>query len=277
MPPALSRDSDTVAATESTVRATRPAPAPRVLQVPPAVAGFACILALAGVLEYLVSVQAISPFVVPKPSDIVSAVVRLAAEEGLFSALLVTLGTAASSIALAIVTGVVAGYLLYRYPVWGSAYEPWLAALFSAPLILLYPLFLVVFGRGFGTVVAIGFMTGTIPVIIGTRAALRDVPETLRNVGRSFNATPRQAFWMIDFPAAVPMMFAGIRLCIIYALVNIIGLEFLVDFGGLGRLVSEMYDRFDIPGMYAAILFIILLSGSFLWVLGAIERRVRPE
>ena len=88
--------------------------------------------------------------------------------------------------------------------------------------------------------------------------------------------TGRQLFWKVQFPAAVPTVFAGIRLGIIYTLVNVIGIEFLINFGGLGYLVSDSYDKFDIPGMYAAIVFIILVSAVFFLVLGIAQRRIRP-
>jgi ABC-type nitrate/sulfonate/bicarbonate transport system permease component len=75
----------------------------------------------------------------------------------------------------------------------------------------------------------------------------------------------------------VPGIFTGLRLGLIYALVNIIGMEFLIDFGGLGRIVSEMYFRFEIPGMYVAIVLIVLVSWTFLYVLSRLELWLRPR
>ena len=63
----------------------------------------------------------------------------------------------------------------------------------------------------------------------------------------------------------------------IYALVNIIGIEFLIDFGGLGRVVSEMYFRYEIPGMYAAIVLIVVVSLLFLSLLQRLELWLRPR
>ena len=77
-------------------------------------------------------------------------------------------------------------------------------------------------------------------------------------------------------PAGAWTIFTGIRLGTIYALLNVIGIEFLVNFGGLGYLVSHMYDRFDFAGMYAAVLFVILICVSILQALNALERRLRP-
>ena len=47
--------------------------------------------------------------------------------------------------------------------------------------------------------------------------------------------------------AARPAIFTGLRLCLIYAMINVVGIEFLANLGGLGFLVGEMFDRYDIP------------------------------
>ena len=70
----------------------------------------------------------------------------------------------------------------------------------------------------------------------------------LINVGRSFKLTPSQLYWKILFPAALPTIFVGVRLGMIFALINIVGVEFLINFGGLGQLVNELAERYDLPG-----------------------------
>ena len=54
-------------------------------------------------------------------------------------------------------------------------------------------------------------------------------------------------------------------------------MEFLIDFGGLGRIVSEMYFRFEIPGMYVSIILIVLVSWTFLAILSRLETWLRPR
>ena len=120
------------------------------------------------------------------------------------------------------------------------------------------------------------FRRGVAPIVLNTLRGLVEVPRRLVDVGRAANCTSAQLFWKVQFPAAVPTVFTGIRLGIIYTLVNVIGIEFLINFGGLGNLVSATYDRFDIPGMYAAIVFIVLLSAVYFAVLGAVQTRIRP-
>ena len=114
--------------------------------------------------------------------------------------------TAAATL-LALIIGVPFGYFLYRNTRYGVAYEGWLAAAFAAPTVLLYPLFLVIFGRSHATLIAMGFIPGAIPIIIQTRQGLLGVSKTLLNVGRSFNVSERDMFWKIQLPSAVPHNF----------------------------------------------------------------------
>jgi NitT/TauT family transport system permease protein len=62
------------------------------------------------------------------------------------------------------------------------------------------------------------------------------------------------------FPPALPAIFVGIRLGLIFALINVVGVEFLINFGGLGQLINELAERYDLPGTYAAICFVVLVS-----------------
>ena len=98
----------------------------------------------------------------------------------------------------------------------------------------------------------------------------------LINVGRSFNLTPSQQFWKISFPSALPTIFVGLRLGLIFTLINIVGVEFLINFGGLGQLINELAERYDLPGTYGSILFVILVSIVFFALTERLERWLRP-
>jgi ABC-type nitrate/sulfonate/bicarbonate transport system permease component len=242
----------------------------------PVLAGLVGLAVVAALVELLVAKGILSPLVFARPSQAVGAIETLRQQEGLLAAFLITLGQTFASTVLALLVGIPAGYLLYRRRALGEAYEGWLAALFAAPIVLLYPLFLVLFGRGYTCLILMGFIPAAIPVTLKMREGLLTVPETLLNVGRSFRVSGRQMFWKILFPAAVPSLFTGIRLGVMYALVNIVAIEYLVDFGGLGRIVSEMYFRFEVPGTYASILFVVMVSVMLYVSFGALERWLRP-
>lgn len=242
----------------------------------PVVVGLLGVVALLAALELAVSAGWIMHLVVPKPTDTFLAFPEVQAEMDLFGNFLVTLGMTAAATTLALIVGIPFGYFLHRNRKFGVAYEGWLAAAFAAPTVLLYPLFLVLFGRTYMTLIVMGFIPSSIPIIIQTRQGLLGVPQTLVNVGRSFNLSERDMFWKIQLPSAVPTIFTGIRIGVMYTLVNIVAIEYLIDFGGLGRIVSEMYFRFDTPGTYASIFAVIIVSVLFYWGFGRIEKWLRP-
>ncbi len=240
-------------------------------------AGLAGLGLFSAALEMVIRHGLLSPLIVAPPSSLPAAFIKLWQEGYLLQPFFATLAQALAATVLAAAVGLPFGFLLWRRPSLAKAYVPWLGAAFAAPVILLYPLFLVIFGRGYATTVAVGFVAAVIPVILKTHAGLLGVPNVLLNVGRALHLSPRQLFFKITFPAAVPAIFTGMRLGVIYALVNIIGIEFLIDFGGLGRVVSEMYFRYEIPSMYAAIVLIVLASLLFLLLLQRLELWLRPR
>jgi NitT/TauT family transport system permease protein len=142
--------------------------------------------------------------------------------------------------------------------------------------VLMYPLYLVIFGRSALTIVMMGFTAGLAPVILKTLEGLLSTRRVLINVGKSFNLRPSQQFWKILFPAALPTIFVGLRLGLIFALINIVGVEFLINFGGLGQLINELAERYDLAGTYAAICFVILVSICVFILTERLERWLRP-
>jgi ABC-type nitrate/sulfonate/bicarbonate transport system permease component len=243
----------------------------------PAIAGVIGLTALALALEILVRAGWVSALVVAPPSALPAALARMWAEGFILEPMLSTFAQAFAATGAAAAVGIPWGYLLWRKPRLGEAYTPWIGAAFAAPTVLLFPLFLVLFGRGYATTIFVGFLAAAIPIVLKTREAFAAVPKVLLDVGRSFNLAAGGLLRRVAFPAAVPGIFTGLRLGLIYALVNIIGMEFLIDFGGLGRIVSEMYFRFEIPGMYVAIVLIVLVSWVFLAALSRIELWLRPR
>ena len=238
--------------------------------------GLGVVVAFTGLLEVLVGTGIVSRFLVAQPSVIAAELVTLLTQEGLVEAFLTTFAATLSATGLAIAIGVPAGYLLYRSKILGEAYGQWIAGMFSAPLILLYPLFLVLLGRGVQTVVVISAILATIPIVLNTQQAFVQVRGVYLNVARSYNMSGWQTFWKVLFPAAVPTIFTGIRLGLIYAMISVVAIEYLVVLGGLGALVSDMYDRYNIAGMYAAILAVILVTVVFFKVATGVERWLRP-
>ncbi|MEA2902657.1 MAG: NitT/TauT family transport system permease protein [Alphaproteobacteria bacterium] len=242
----------------------------------PGALGIGSFVALIALIELLIRVGAVNRFIVPTPSEIVMAFPRVIAEEHVFERFLLTTGEALAASVLVTLFGVAGGVLLHQSRLLRQATETWVAAVAAAPLVLIYPLYLVIFGRNVTTIVMMGFTAGLAPVILKTLEGLSGTRRVLINVGRSFNLTRWQQFWKILFPAALPTIFVGLRLGLIFALINIVGVEFLINFGGLGQLINELAERYDLPGTYAAICFVILVSVCVFALTERLERWLRP-
>jgi NitT/TauT family transport system permease protein len=238
--------------------------------------GLGTLLLAIVIVQVLIDAGRINRFIVPLPTQIAQSFGRVIVEENVLGRFLLTAGEALAAGVLLTVVGIGIGVALHRFRLLRLACETWVAALASAPTVLMYPLFLVIFGRSALTIVMIGFVAALPPVILKTLEGLAGTRRVLIDVGRSFKLTPAQQFWKILIPAALPNMFVGIRLGLIFALINIVGVEFLINFGGLGQLINELAERYDLPGTYAAICFVILVSVCFFAVTGWVERWLRP-
>jgi len=242
----------------------------------PVVLGLGGFVATVVAVEVLIRAGVINRFIVPLPSQILGSFERVIVEEEVLHRFAQTAGEALGAAFLLTVVGVPLGIVLYKARLVRLATETWIAALASAPLVLTYPLFLVIFGRSGTTIVMMGFIAALPPVILKTLEGLAGTRRVLIDVGRSFKLTPTQQFWKILFPAALPTIFVGLRLGMIFALINIVGVEFLINFGGLGQLINELAERYDLPGTYAAIVFVILVSVLFFVVAERAEKWLRP-
>src|SRR5690348_855611 len=244
-------------------------------RVVPALLGLGAFVCAILAVEVLIRAGAINRFIVPMPSQVADSFGRVITEEDIFGRFRLTFLECLTAGAMITVFGVLIGLLLYSVNILRQATETWVAAMASAPTVLMYPLFLVIFGRSAWTIIMMGFVSGLPPVILKTIEGLAGTRRVLIDVGRSFKLTPTQQFVKILFPAALPTIFVGVRLGLIFTLINVVGVEFLINFGGLGQLINDLAERYDLPGTYAAISFVILVSVVFFIITERIERWLR--
>jgi ABC-type nitrate/sulfonate/bicarbonate transport system permease component len=150
-----------------------------------------------------------------------------------------------------------------------------LAALFSSPVILAYPIFLVTFGRTSAAVIALSSIFGLIPIIMNTKGAFHNVNPIFLQVGASMNLTRRQLFRHILIPAVAPTIFSGFRLALTYILKSVLGLEYVAQVGGVGMWLSDAAYKFEVEEVYAGLFGTIALSILFLYAINGCERWFR--
>lgn len=228
------------------------------------------------IFELLVQSGVVNRFIIPPPSDVFLAFERVVMEEDIFGRVRETAFEMTVAGVAVVIVGVPIGALLYRYSIWRRALEDWVGALAAAPIVLAFPLFLVLFGRSSTTIIVMAFFHGLAPIILKTVEGLTATRKVLINVGRSLNMTSSQMFWKILFPSALPVIFTGIRLSWTFCLITVVGVEFLINLGGLGQLINDLAERYDLPGTYASICFVIFVSVLFFVILERIESWLQP-
>ena len=178
---------------------------------------------------------------------------------------------------ISLVLGMFFGILFFRFRLFRAAVEPPLLAFYAAPTILLYPVFLTLFGLGSATVVSMAVIFGSIPVMVNVGVGLAGVEPIFVKLGRSLKASRLQMFTKILLPAATPTIFTGLRLGFTYTLVGVIAVEFITFSGGLGKMVSWRYFIFETEGIFSGIVFVLLIAILINAVLRRVEERIRTR
>lgn len=236
--------------------------------------GALCVIAAFSVLEVLLRFDIINRYIVPLPSDVILSLKRIIIEENVLARCRETAYEMGVSAGAVILIGIPIGVALHRYAALRLALEDWVAALAAVPIVLAFPLFLVLFGRSSTTIIVMSIANGLAPIILKTTEGLMATRPVLINVGKSLKLSPAQMFWKILLPSALPIIFTYIRLSWTFVLISVVGVEFLINLGGLGQLINDLAERYDMLGTYASIGFVIAVSVAFFMMLEHIEHYV---
>ena len=177
---------------------------------------------------------------------------------------------------LACFVGIACGVVMASSLIVRDFVDPWVSMLYSTPIIALGPLFILWFGIGVSSKVAVIFIVAVFPVLINTYAGLSTTDPNLIEVARSFGSSPAQIFTKVRFPAALPFVIAGLRLGVARGLVGVVVAELFGAKQGLGWLIMISAQTFDTAGLFAGV-FILAASGVItVEIIKWIERRLAP-
>ena len=141
----------------------------------------------------------------------------------------------------------------------------------AAPLAALIPLLVMVYGIGLTSKVFVVCIMAMPVIVLNTSGAVRNTPDSIKEMGRSFLGNDKDIILKIIFPASSPIIFAGLRLGVSAGFIGAILAELKITPTGVGDIISYSRSIADYPSMYAAIFSIILLAVLFLNVLERIE------
>jgi NitT/TauT family transport system permease protein len=214
-------------------------------------------------------------FLVP-PSAIFRAAVELIRSGELLQASLSSMLSFVSGMAIAIVGGVIIGFLMGQFWLLEYTLDPFVDALNAIPRVALTPLIILWFGLDLGGKVVIVASIAIIPIIINTYAGVKDVRGSLIEIGRAYCATRRQMFFRIILPAALPFIMSGIRTSVGFGLTGMVVAEFFTAVTGLGGLIVLFGNRFATAKIFVPVILVGIMGIALTQVVLYLERRLAP-
>jgi NitT/TauT family transport system permease protein len=231
--------------------------------------GVVSIVAGLALWEFLSRVVIANSLFLAAPTEIFAAIYRLAVTGQLWPHVAISAAEFAIGYVFASLLGIAVGFAMASSEVAKKALQPWISGLYATPTIALAPLFILWLGIGIWSKVVVVIFLVLFPVTINTEAGLRTTSPRLIEMLRSFGATPRQIFFKLSLPSAMPFILAGLKLGIGRGLIGVVVAELFGSRAGLGRLISQSADAFNMPELFAGVIVLavagIVMTAGFTW------------
>jgi NitT/TauT family transport system permease protein len=236
---------------------------------------FAGVLSVLGGLllwELVSRLLVANPLFLAAPSQILQAIYALTMSGEMQRHLAISAIEFAIGYVIASAIGIVLGFAMANSATAKRALQPWISGLYATPTIALAPLFILWLGIGIWSKVLVVIFLVLFPVTINTEVGLRTTSERLIEMLRSFGASPRQIFFKVSLPSAMPFILAGLKLGIGRGLIGVVVAELFGSRAGLGRLISQSADAFNMPELFAGVIVLavagIVMTAGFTWLEG---------
>jgi NitT/TauT family transport system permease protein len=213
-------------------------------------------------------------YVMPAPSSIVYAAVRMAQSGLLLDNAVVTLIETLAGFAAALVLAAILAVLISEFRLAEKLIYPYVVALQSMPKVAVGPLIVIWFGFGLSSKIALSALLAMFPMLVNFVQGLRAADQGRLTLMRAMDASRWQTLWLVRIPYALPFFLAGIELGAIYAMLGAIVGEFLGSSSGLGNWLLAMNMNLDISGSFALLILLALYGIALQWLVGLLRRRV---
>jgi len=232
------------------------------------------VAALLLVWEAYVRVAGLDPIVLPPPSRVLTALwdARGVAVTHLVPTVVEALIGCAVSAGFAIAVAVT----LDRWSPARRAIEPVLVTSQTIPIVAIAPLFVIWFGFGLLPKVLIVVLVTFFPVVVALLDGFGRVDPAAEELLESFGASQRQTFRLLRWPSALPSLFTGLRISVVYAVIGAIFGEYVGATEGLGIWMKLSQTSFRTDLVFGAILLTALVSIALYLLVGVLERLVVP-
>ncbi|HEY1913266.1 MAG TPA: ABC transporter permease [Vicinamibacterales bacterium] len=201
--------------------------------------------------QALVALKLLDPFFVSRPSAIVSRITTWILSGSLWPQLATTLAESLLGLAIGAAAGISLGFALARSPLLARILDPYIKMLNAIPRVVLAPLFLLWFGLGIWSKVALAVTLVFFVMFFNTYQGVRDADRVLVDNVRMLGATERQLVRHVLIPSALSSIFSSLQTSLGFAMVGAVVGEYLGATRGLGYVISQAEGTFDTTGVFA--------------------------
>ena len=244
----------------------------------PRVLGWGSVVLALALWEIAARVTGVNSLYLPRPSQIVVALVTMFATGGLLVDLAMTLYRIFAGFAIALVVGVLLGVWISTSWRVRAIADRWIAALYPLPKVTLIPLLIIWLGTGESYKIVISAVTAFFPVVISTFAAIRQVDPGLINAARDLGANPRQRQAKVVIPASLPGIFAGLHLGMGVTIIMVVAAEMIggSSDSGVGYVLIHSGQVMETEKVFAALIALAVFGALMTNLQRRLDRLIAP-
>jgi NitT/TauT family transport system permease protein len=193
------------------------------------------------------------PFILPSPLQVYKKLLTVVSDGTLGRHIRITLVEIFWGLALGLSLAISLGYLLAKSKLLERILSPYIVAFQAIPIIALAPLLAIWFGYGSLSKILTCALVVFFPILVNTIVGIRAVEQDLVDLMRSLEANHWQTFTMLEVPAALPVLFGGLRIGVTLSVIGAVVGEFVGADRGLGFLVNLSGGLFDTSLTFVAL------------------------
>jgi ABC-type nitrate/sulfonate/bicarbonate transport system permease component len=213
---------------------------------------------------------------IPPPSSVLRSFWNLAIEGALNKHVAATLLEFAYGFTTACVIGVILGYLMGVHRWFDEIMDPWIATLYSIPIITIVPLIIIWCGIGMVSKVIVVFKITAVAIILNTAAGIKSLDPVWLELAKSMRLTHWEMTYKIRFPGALPYIITGMRLGVGRALLGVVVAELMAANAGLGYLLRDSSETWDSPKLFVTVILLAAIGLISFNLIKRFERRMAP-
>jgi NitT/TauT family transport system permease protein len=224
--------------------------------------------------EGLIRLGEISSYLVPAPTAVIISLGQDLVSPAYWNALYITLYEIVIGFLSGSILGIGVGVILALSPLMDRIFYPYVVGIQTIPKVAIAPLMIVWFGFGIESKVLIVALTSMFPVLVNTIAGLRAIETDRLDLLRGLCASPAQTLRYVQFPNALPYIFAGLNTAIVLAVIGAIVGEFVGAREGLGVVILKANFGLDLASVFSSLIVLgvigVVLNGG----MRMLERRI---